>query len=322
VIARVDAYSLADRGRSSVHRAHFLDELLNIVPDGIAQFGKTAINIKQDAHGVDISFADGTTARASVAVCCDGIKSLGRQIVLGPKSKNVAPVFAGTYVYRTLVPRAEAEKFVDAGNGNVYCGQGGYIVMYPVDHGKLMNMVAVQKHSSKTWDHPEWLLPTTRTDMMKDFVGWGQPIIKLLDYVKETHKWALFNSPDAETYCDRRICLLGDSAHATTPHQGAGAGMGFEGAFVLSTLLGKMRDPARVIDIFKAYDAVRRPRTQRLVKTSREAGDLYNFELPGVGSDLKKINEVLQEWHEWIWKIDLPGQVKDAQDLLDNGSKL
>jgi len=318
----VNCYSLTEQGRSSVHRAHFLDELLNCVPDGIAEFGKTVIDIKQDDYGVDIYFADGTSARASVAVCCDGIKSLGRKIVLGPNSPNVAPAFAGEYVYRTLIPRAVAEKHVDAGNGNIYCGKGGYIVMYPVDHGRLMNMVAVRRHPEPTWKHPDWLLPTTREQMMKDFEGWGAPILKLLEHVKETSKWALFNSPDAETYYDRRICLSGDSAHASTPHQGAGAGMGFEDAYVLSSLLGKMRDPSRITDVFRVYDAVRRPRTQRLVTSSRTTGELYEFVYPPVGDDLEKMNEVLQEWHEWIWKADLPAQVQEAQAMLDKGSKL
>lgn len=98
--------------------------------------------------------------------------------------------------------------------------------------------------------------------------------------------------------------------------------MGFEGAYVLSQLLGQMRDPRRVEEVLKAYDAVRRPRTQKIVKTSRDAGKLYNFVLPGVGSDLKKMNEVLKDWHEWIWKIDLPGQVREAQGMLEKGSKL
>lgn len=91
-------------------------------------------------------------------------------------------------------------------------------------HGDLINMVAVKRHSEDTWDYPEWLTPTPRDKMMKDFEGWGAPILKLLEQVQDTSRWACFDNPDAETYFDGRICLVGDAAHASTPHQGAGAG--------------------------------------------------------------------------------------------------
>jgi len=49
--------------------------------------------------------------------------------------------------------------------------------------------------------------------------------------------WALFEMPTAETYSSGQIALLGDSAHASTSHAGAGAGMAVEDALVLSELL-------------------------------------------------------------------------------------
>lgn len=42
--------------------------------------------------------------------------------------------------------------------------------------------------------------------------------------------WALFNHLSADTYYRKgKICLLDDSAHASAPHQGAGAGDGARG---------------------------------------------------------------------------------------------
>lgn len=109
-----------DKGRTSIHRAHFLDELIKYIPDGIAEFRKSAVDIIQDATGVNIQFQDGSTVRASVAVCCDGIKGMGRKIVLGKDSPNIAPKFTGEYAYRMLIPREEAKKHIDAGNGNIW----------------------------------------------------------------------------------------------------------------------------------------------------------------------------------------------------------
>ena len=113
-----------------------------------------------------------------------------------------------------------------------------------------------------------------------------------------------------------RLCLLGDAAHATTPHQGAGAGQAIEDALVLSTLLGQVKSLADIEDAFKAYDAVRRPRSQRVVTTSREASQLYELEHESIGFDLDKARTELEVRCKWIWDEDLSAQVKTAQDAM------
>lgn len=128
--------------------------------------------------------------------------------------------------------------------------------------------------------------------------------------------WALFDHAPAPTYYKGRLALLGDAAHASTPHQGAGAGQAIEDGFVLSNLLG---DAASVSDIekgFRAYDAVRRPRSQKVVTTSRDAASLYEFEDVDVGTDLSKISERLRTRCGWIWNEDLPAQLEQARKIM------
>lgn len=128
--------------------------------------------------------------------------------------------------------------------------------------------------------------------------------------------WALFDHLPAPTYYKDRLCLLGDAAHASTPHQGAGAGQAIEDAFVLSNLLGQVNSTADLEKAFKAYDAVRRPRSQKVVTTSRQASDIYEFEDKSVGLDLGKARELLEKRYTWIWEEDLPLQLKKAQDIM------
>jgi salicylate hydroxylase len=312
-------YDKTEKGRNCVHRAKFLDEMIQLVPDGVAEFNKRMVNMQQDAKGVYISFDDGTTVYASAVVACDGIKSLARKLVLGANSPDVAPVFAGEYAYRNLFPRAEADQILGserAGNGSIYCGQDAYVVTYPVEHGRLMNMTAVRRKADLTWSDENWLAPTSRETMLEDFNGWGGPIQQLLSKIKDTSRWALFDAPDAKTYCSGRICLIGDAAHASTPNQGAGSGMAYEDAYILSVLLGEVKTSDQICKAFEAFDAVRRPRTQRLVATSRTAGALYEFAHEGIGDDLTKIKENVDTRHLWIWEVDLPGEVERAKRLM------
>jgi salicylate hydroxylase len=128
--------------------------------------------------------------------------------------------------------------------------------------------------------------------------------------------WALFDHPPAPTYFNGRLCLLGDAAHASTPHQGAGAGQAIEDAFVLSHLLGQVTSKIDIEEAFKAYDAVRRPRSQRVVTTSREAGCLYELEDEEAGTDLDKVRENLLSRYQWIWGNDLNAQLEEAKSFM------
>jgi salicylate hydroxylase len=113
-----------------VHRAKFLDELLALIPNGIAEFNKKLVDLVQDKDGVTITFGDCTSARASAVIACDGIKSLCRRFILGKDSRQAEPVFAGEYAYRTLLDRELANSILTpelAGNGNIYCGHGAYV---------------------------------------------------------------------------------------------------------------------------------------------------------------------------------------------------
>ena len=131
--------------------------------------------------------------------------------------------------------------------------------------------------------------------------------------------WALFDHPPAPTYYKKRLAVLGDAAHASTPHQGAGAGQAVEDAYILSNLLGKINNAEEIEKAFKAYDAIRRPRSQKVVTTSREAVKIYEFEDEELGSDLEKIKKRLGERYNWIWNEDMNAQLQEALRLLGKG---
>jgi salicylate hydroxylase len=130
--------------------------------------------------------------------------------------------------------------------------------------------------------------------------------------------WALFDHPPAPTYVKGRLAILGDAAHASTPHQGAGAGQAIEDAFIISNLLGEINSVDEIENAFYAYDAVRRPRSQRVVKTSRDAASLYEFEDEKVGTDLEAMKKTLESRYDWIWDEDLPKQLEQAREVRRN----
>lgn len=133
---------------------------------------------------------------------------------------------------------------------------------------------------------------------------------------QEVSKWALWDSVPLTTYCRGNIALLGDAAHASLPHQGAGAGQAIEDALVLSEVLAVARTKENVALALKAYDVIRRPRSQAVVKTSREAGYLYKL-FGSEGSDMSRIRDNLLTRMNWIWYESMELQIKRAVEVLE-----
>jgi salicylate hydroxylase len=112
------------------------------------------------------------------------------------------------------------------------------------------------------------------------------------------------------------MMLLGDAAHASTPHQGAGAGMCIEDALVMGELMSMVADENDFQVAFEVFEEMRRERVLNLVETSREAGKLYDFEGEEIGDDVGKIREILEKRMKWIWEIDLNQHVEEVKSRM------
>jgi len=307
------------RMRGRIHRARLMDEMVALLPPGITSFSKSFESIQELDNGVlKLIFTDGSAALASAVVGCDGIRSRVRNYVCGPE---IQAKYAGECALRAMVPGNEAIQALGeelALNSQLYCGYGGYAVTYPVEHGKFINMVAMPQDgpSKSIWNHEEWTVPTNAEEIREKFKGWYPPLIDLIARHHLPTKWALFVLQHDAPYFKNRVCLLGDSAHATTPHMGAGAGMAMEDAYILSHLIAAVGSTNDIEKAFRAYDALRRPRTQGCIKRSMDAALVYDFMVEEICDDMLKIEERLDCSFEWLWHEDLERQLQSAKGLL------
>lgn len=161
--------------------------------------------------------------------------------------------------------------------------------------------------------------------MKSQFAGWSSTANKIIAMMRKNDIWALFNHPPAPTYVSEngRVALIGDAAHATTPHKGSGAAMAIEDSYVLGNLvahaLNNSSDAAKAIPAaLRAYDATRRERTQRLVEDSRETGTVYELEHPDFGADKEKLRETLLTRMNWVWNHDFEAELVAAKELVSN----
>ncbi|AKC80633.1 salicylate hydroxylase [Xanthomonas arboricola] len=308
-------------GQSSVHRADFLAAIADSLPPEISHFAKRAISIDEQKDGVTVHFADGTSHQADVLFAADGIKSALRDHVLQAHGKSpVAPRFTGTQAFRGLLPtqrlreafRAQHldERMIDV--PQMFLFQDAHVLTFPVKQGSIVNVVAFfTERPAVAWPAGRpWVCATTLQEMLARFDGCGPAIATLLGCIEAPTLWALHDLEHLEHYTAGRVALIGDAAHAMLPHQGAGAGQGLEDAFFLTGLLA---DPEMTRDdvhaLLQAYEAIRKPRAQRVQTTSWEAGELYEFRAPLAIADPARLGQVLAERFDWIWNHDLQQEV-------------
>ena len=305
------------KGMSMIHRARFLDELVKLIPKELVSFGKKVVAVERVMKIVRLGFEDGSVAEASAAIGCDGVKSRVRQSLFGNESDAT---FTGKYAYRGLLPMSKAIDLVGeklARNSQAYLGYGGHVLTMPVELGAIMNVVAFHTAADGKWDDRRWVLPMRKEDMKRDFADWGNEVKNILVLMEQPNLWALFDHDPIPQLWQGKVCLLGDAAHASTPHQGSGAGMALEDAYVLSSLLSYVRGAEELEIAFEAYDHIRRQRDMKLVETSRACGEVYEFLGPETGDDVEKIGENLSRRYDWIWEEDIAGEFTRALEIFE-----
>lgn len=94
--------------------------------------------------------------------------------------------------------------------------------------------------------------------------------------------------------------------------------MCIEDAVVLSKLLARTSkgDGNELERVFAAYDAVRRPRSMKAVKTSHEMALLSHMNEEGTLDDPEKIKQRFQTRFDWLWHADLTKDVDEAVELF------
>lgn len=300
--------------RSSAHRKDLLQIMESLVPSGVVKFSKHAEEVKQEGDEVVVRFRDGEVIRVDALIGCDGVKGITRGLVLGDRyPEEVAPKYCNMYIYRGIIPMADAKNVLGehAGDAKWFMAKDRGMAIYPISKGEQENFVFFILNNGE-WKEGQGQIPCTKEEMAADLEGFDQRLLKLLDWATPL-RWPTFHHPTTSAYYKGRICMLGDVAHASSPHQAAGAGQGLEDAVVLSRLLGKVKDPRDLETAFAVYDEIRRPRAQAVVNTSYEAGDIYHWRDPEIGSDMEKIVENGNQRLHWIWQHDLAGDAKAAE---------
>lgn len=165
--------------RTSAHRRQLLQIGQDLLPENVVRFGKRAIGVEMEGdEKVAVFFEDGQKAVGDLVIACDGGKGPFREYVVGEDFKDAE--FSGTYVYRSVMPMDQAKTILGEGamDSKMFLDKNRHLMTYPISGGSQLNIIAFKR--AERWMHGSWQKSVSPEDMIKDFEGFREPLIKLI----------------------------------------------------------------------------------------------------------------------------------------------
>ncbi|KZT63552.1 hypothetical protein DAEQUDRAFT_680182, partial [Daedalea quercina L-15889] len=175
-----------------------------------------------------------------------------------------------------------------------------------------------------------WSREASKQEIVDEYADWESWVVQLFN----ASAWVINVAPKLPTYVGERVALLGDAAHAMTPHQGSGAGQAIEDGYILASLLADPRATRETLPrVLQVYDSIRRPFSQSIVQRSRATGMLCDYILSpselgndvdlsaitgdSEADDLEKRNSAIQQLLLWASETTIMGDRDRALQALD-----
>jgi 2,6-dihydroxypyridine 3-monooxygenase len=231
--------------------------LLPLFDAGRYLLGREAVSFDLHDHGVSVTLADGSDARADLLVCADGVGSTARARLI----PGVAPEYAGYVAWRGTLPERDASPATRRALGDAITYQvlgDSHILVYPIPAldgsllrgDRLINIVwyvnvaagpeldklmtgrdgirrAVSLPPGAASDQAVAGMRRAAADVL------AAPIAEVVTGMAEPFVQAIYDL-GVPRMAFGRACLIGDAAFAVRPHAAAGTAKAADDGWALA----------------------------------------------------------------------------------------
>lgn len=227
-------------------------------------YGRLVTSVGEADNGVRVEFDNGYSEQADIVIGADGIWSRVRRATWPQAPK---PLFTGIV---DCGGWAEVD-LPDTARQQMHFGKRAFFG-YTVKEGTAYWFTNIPQEFAPVRGELEKIPPevwlTKVRALHRDAVEPIRHILARADSV--IGAWPLYNMPPLPAWHTRRICLIGDAAHAVSPSTGQGASLAIEDAVSLAMCL---RDNAEPLKAFEGYVDMQKARAERIVEFGRQIGD-------------------------------------------------
>ncbi|KAJ7681771.1 hypothetical protein B0H17DRAFT_942590 [Mycena rosella] len=283
-----------------LHRLTLLEILRSkLSPDCKVHPSKRLERYEVSSEGfINLVFSDFEITTADILVGADGVHSATRQSMFrymgDGYEQYILPVFNGTIAYRGMLPKTKlVETYPDhrALDGpklvrifpelTIYCLKCTHVVSHPVGPSIGIGCFRYNPDTEGQAHTGPSVADVPTQEATSHFETWEPDIRSLIQHVESYSAWAIHVVKPLPCYAQGSVVLIGDAAHAMTPHQGVGAAQAIEDAHVLGRLLAHPSAVKEKIQlILKLYEELRLPPTQEAAEKSHITGMMYEFNHP------------------------------------------
>jgi len=243
-------------------------------------YSKRLQAIASNATCVTAEFADGSRAEGSILIGADGIHSQTRRSVF---PETPAPFYTGLMVIGGFAqdPSLQpANSKLQSRAHMIYGTNGffGYGYYDPANPSTVMWWSHQQRVQEPSKEELHSMDPDSlREQLIQQHSGWAEPVPTILRSAQRILWGPIHDLPDLKTWSKDRVVLIGDAAHAISPHAGQGVSLALEDALCLAKHL---RDLSYT-EAFVAYQRERQARVEKIVAEARKRGDAKHALTPG-----------------------------------------
>jgi 2-polyprenyl-6-methoxyphenol hydroxylase-like FAD-dependent oxidoreductase len=223
--------------------------------------GVTFASLQDEGDGVEVRFTDGEIRSYDLVLGADGLYSQVRETVFGAQLKAT---YTGQVCWRYNLPRIEGLDKIW-----VYIGETGTAGFVPLA-SDLMYILTIEKPPQGTSLRlPREGIAAVYRERLGQF---GGPVAERRELIVDDDAVVyrpVENVLVAPPWYRGRVVLIGDAAHATSPHCGQGAAQAIEDAIVLRQELSREQPLDAALD---AYMERRFERCKMIVAGSETIG--------------------------------------------------
>ncbi|KAF4593195.1 hypothetical protein EYR38_008907 [Pleurotus pulmonarius] len=327
-------------GPLSIPRPKLLEMLqAKLGPNCRVLTSKRAIDfiVEDKSAQVSVVFSDGTRDTADILVGADGVHSTTRKCFFADLANRqtdpvkaeaylrlVLPKWSGTYAYRCNVP-AEALQAKFPGHRaltNPYI----HVVSYPL--GAVVHFICYHSPPGETLDSvgDAHVVDVPKQHVIDAFIGWEPEVCVMLELMNpKVSRWTIFVVEGLPLSVHGRVALMGDSAHAMTPHQGVGGGQAIEDAHLLGRLLAHPKTTKdNLPTVLQIYQDIRLPFAQQKAERSRLNGLMYEFNHPefqvnsrSSRDEMEALGKAVGETFSWLAEGGCDDDWVEAEERLN-----